>query len=295
MIVVFGAFGRTGRIAAETVEAQGQAARWVTSQALRTREARGRDVVVARLSDESELGRALCGARAVYAILPDDFSAPAFHAQRRAMANALTRALARQKVSRVVLLSAATAALGEDAGNGLGADLAYFERLLLELGVSVTVLRASYFQDNVLAALPSAERDGIYANCFGSPGTAIHTIAARDVGTLAAQVLLEPAPPKSEIVDLLGPSYLPAQIGAELGRVLGRSLAIVDLPPGAQLEVFRRWMSAEAARAMVQTLQCLSSGAELLRGDRSLRGVTRLDQVLSDARSPRALPNQVQT
>src|SRR6188768_4145470 len=115
MIVVFGAFGKTGRVAAELLEAEGKSpVRRVTRDHSRTPAVAGHEVVRARLSDDAELARALKGAAAVYAMLPDDFSAKSFRAERRGMAEAMSRAILRERVPRVVLLSSAAAALGED-------------------------------------------------------------------------------------------------------------------------------------------------------------------------------------
>src|SRR4051812_27076995 len=86
MNVVFGASGRTGRVVAAELEARARVAvRRVTRSAAPRDQGVG-EVVAARWTDDAELGAALKGARAVYAILPDDLRATAFRAERRAMA-----------------------------------------------------------------------------------------------------------------------------------------------------------------------------------------------------------------
>lgn len=283
MIVVLGAFGRTGRVTAGLLELAGCAVRRVTRSAASSSGAPAQEVCRARLSDELEVCRALKGARAVYAMLPDDLRAESFRAERRNMAETITRAIRRERVPRVVLLSSAAAALGEHGHNGLGAELAYFERLVLDTTATVSVLRASYFQDNLASVLESAAQAGQYLNFFASRETAIATIATLDVGKLAAQVLLEHAPREPEIVDLVGPSYSVLDMAAVAGELLGRSLSVVDVPALQQEQAFGQWMSAEAARAMVETFACLSSGRAVPQAARVLRGQTRLDQVLRAA------------
>jgi uncharacterized protein YbjT (DUF2867 family) len=277
---------------AALLEQQGRAVRRVSRSAQPRRHgppaaARGEsqlagELAVARLDDKAELGAALTGADAVYAILPDDLQCERFHAQRRAMAEAMTRAIARERVPRVVLLSSAAAALGERAGNGFGADLAYFERLLLETGAKLTILRASYFQDNLAALLPSAAQDGVYPSFFDSRERPITTIAARDVGAFAARCLLEPAEREHEVVDLVGPSYSALDMARIVGETVGRALMVVDVPAAEREAAFGRWMSPEAARAMVETLDAIGSGRAAPRGARSLQGATRLEQVLRE-------------
>lgn len=294
MIVVLGAFGRTGRVVAETLKKVGKT-RLVTRQAGRRSSEPAVEVARADLADEVELGHALKGARALYALLPDDFTAPDFHARRRLMAENVARAIRREHISRVVLLSSSSASLGERGSNGLGADLAYFERIVLETNASVSVLRASYFQDNVLEALQLAEHEGLYANLMPSRETPVVTIAAQDVGAFAAAALLEPLRAASEIVDLIGPTYSPNRMALQLGVALGRPVSIVDVPPAGQEAMLQRNMSRDAARAMVETLACIASGRILLAGNRIERGQTRLEQLLGTALSRRpAAPAELQ-
>lgn len=286
MIVVLGAFGKTGRVVSALVRTEGcRAVRMVTRSPSRKSTERGVEVAVAELSDEDAVRRALKGASGLYAILPDDFGAAQFHAERRAMAAAVARAVARERVPRVVLLSSCTAALGEQGGNGFGADLAYFERLMLDTGAAVTVLRACYFQDNVLSAVPFAEERSTLQCFFTSRDTWIATIAAVDVGAIAARALLDPPPANSEIVDLVGPSYSSTEMAAVLGDALRRKLTIVEVPREEQESMLRRWMAPEAARAMFETFECIGSGRIPLRGQRTIRAQTRLEQVLRVALS----------
>jgi NAD(P)H-binding len=294
MIVVLGAFGRTGRVvAALSRAAGGERVRLVTRDAARSQvwsraegdsrvEAKP-EVAVASLLDDVELGRVLRGARALYAILPDDLRSKRFHAERRAMAEAMARAIGRERVPRVVLLSSRAAALGEHGQNGFASDLAHFERLVLDTNAAVSVLRASYFQDNVVEALPMAQRDGVYLDFFEPTVAPITTIAAVDVGTIAARSLLEPPRSEREIVELLGPAYTPAEIATAVGTAIGQRLSVQTVPVQSREELFRQWLSPEAARAMVETLACLGSGRLVAVGDRVERGQTTLAQVLHAA------------
>ena len=189
------------------------------------------------------------------------------------------------------LRMAVGAALGEDTNNGFGAELAYFERQLLDTRAAVSILRASYFQDNVLQALPFAEHNSTFLNCWSSRELPIATVAATDVGALVARALLETRTAGRELIDVVGPSYTADGMAAELGTALGRSLKIQDVPRTQQAALFGRWMSAEAAAAMVETLGLLESGRAPLNGDRRVHGTTRLDQVLKTALSRRVSPN----
>lgn len=165
MIAILGAFGKTGTAVTAGLRGAGRPVRAVTHDPARAHHA---DAVLADLSDPVSIERALSEAHAVYAILPDDLWAVDFHAVRRARVDAFVRSLERAAVPRVVLVSSALAALGEGPGNGFGAELAYFERRLLETNTSLTVLRCSYFQDNLREVLPLARHEGIYPCLFAS-------------------------------------------------------------------------------------------------------------------------------
>jgi uncharacterized protein YbjT (DUF2867 family) len=279
MIVILGAFGRTGRVVADLARNRtGGSVRLVTRTS-RASGAPGAEIAVAALSDEPALRQAFRGARALFALLPDDLRAEAFHAERRAMAEAVVAAVRSERVPRVVLLSSSAAAFGERAPDALGADLAYFERLLGETDAASSVVRACYFQENVLEARPMAEREGVYPN-FLPPGRAIATVASADVAAIAAAQLFTLPQSEREVIDVIGPSYTPEQMAALLGTALGRTLTLAHVPEPAQVVLFQQWMSPEAARAMAATFAQLGSERVPLTGSRSERTTTSLEQTL---------------
>ena len=284
MIVILGGFGKTAQAAVKQLRGSGEPVRLV-SRSARQAPPPGVELVQADLRDEVALERALRGARAVYALLPDDLAREDFRADRRQLVSTVARAIRSQGIPRIVLLSAVSAALGEDPSSGFGAELAHFERQLLDTPAAVSVLRASYFQDNVLQALPTSEHHGTFLNCWSSRDLPITTVAAADVGALAARTLLETPPGGRELIDLVGPAYTANEMAAALGVAIGRKLRVQDVPREQQLTLFGQWMSAEAAAAMVQTLAVLESERVRLNGHRREFGSTRLEQVLSGGAS----------
>lgn len=289
MLVVLGATGRTGRVVSALLrERSTQPVRVVTRQAARwarlQQHAAGHfEVAEAQLDDEAQLARAARGAHALFVVLPDDLGALTFHAGRLAMANAIARAVAQTLVPRVVLLSSSTAALGEHAGNGFGSGLAYLERILGETRAVLTVLRAGWFQDNLVAALPFAARDGVHASLLRTGEAPIATVASCDVAAIAARTLLAPAPHRSEIVDVVGPAYTVEEMAGALGDAVQKPVSVLDLPRASREQMLRAWMSPEAAATMIQTCDCLASGRVELRGDRIEHAFTTLSTVLRRA------------
>lgn len=281
MFVVAGASGKTGRVVAEALLSQGRKVRVLARDVLQAEvwRRRGAEVATAAFEDGPALAQALDGASGFYALLPETFATQDFHAHRRLMAETMARIVAAARVPHVVFLSAAAAVLPD--GNGPAKDLHFAENALRATNGTVTVIRASYFQENVLSALPAAEHEGIYPNFFPSAEIAFPTIATRDVGKLAARCLLEP-PAKSEVVDLVGPMYSVRQLAEKLGAALGRELHVVDVPAGAHVEVLttQAGLPRQIAEAVAEMFACLASGRVAPRGDRMVPGTTTLDEIL---------------
>src|SRR6266545_258187 len=281
MFVVAGASGKTGRVVAETLLLQGKKVRVLVRDALGAdawRE-RGAEVTFAALEDGPALARAIEGATGFYALLPETFAGEDFHPHRRRMADAIAGAVKAGRVSHVVFLSAAAAVLPD--GNGPAKDLHFAENALRATDTTVSVIRASYFQENILAALPAARHEGIYPSFFPSADLAFPTVATRDVGKLAARCFSEP-PAQSEVIDLVGPMYSVRQLAAKLGAALGRELRVVDVPVSAHVEVLtvQAGLPKQMAEAVAEMFACLASGRVVARGDRMVPGTTTLDEIL---------------
>jgi uncharacterized protein YbjT (DUF2867 family) len=243
--------------------------------------AAGAELAIAELQDRDALTAALEGVRGLYALLPEDPSVPGFHAHRRRMADGLASAVRASGVPHVVFLSTPAAAVAAD--NGPAKDLHYTEAALRASGANVTVVSASYLQENALAALPSAQHEGIYPSFLPSADVAFPTVATRDIGQMAARCLLEP-PAGSEVIDLQGPLYSVRQMAEALGQVLGKTLQVVDIPAPAQVAALTRaGLPAEVGAALAEMFAFMASGRITARGDRTERGTTTLDETLRAA------------
>jgi len=290
MFVVLGATGRTGKVVAESLLSRGKRICAVVRDGRKGEpwRRRGAKVVVASLEDEHALERALADATGLFALLPEDATAPDFDAHRRRMADAIAAAVSASDVEKVVLLSGAAAVLPE--GNGLAKELHRLESLLIGSGRRVTVLRAVAFQENVTWALPAALQNGIYPNFYPSADVAIKTVATRDIGRLAACRLVEPSG-KSEIVDVTGPTYSVRQLAATVGRAMGQTLRIVDIPAAAHVETLTAaGMSRPFAESFAELVACLASGRISQAGDRIVRGKTELEDILPGLLAASAAP-----
>jgi uncharacterized protein YbjT (DUF2867 family) len=282
MFVIAPASSKTGRAVAELLLSQRQKVRAVVRAAAKVDglEARGAEATIASLDDAHALGRALQGAAGLYTLLPEDPSIPDFHGYRRQMIDAVIAAVRASQVPHVVFLSAVAASLS--GGNGPAKDLHYAEQALRSAAPKVSILRASYFQENVFGAVQAAKHDGIYPHFFGSAEFSFPTIATRDVARIAARLLVDP-PLKSEIIDLVGPSYSARDMADQLGRALGKALRLVDIPPEAHVATLvAAGLPRPFAEALAEMFACVASGLVSPRGDRMERGATTLQDVLRE-------------
>ena len=284
MFVITGATGRTGRVVAETLLAAGERVRVIVRDEAKggAWRARGADVRVARLEDEAALTAALAGAKGLYALLPEEPAVADFRAHRRRMADAIARAVRAAGVPHVVFLSAVAASLAE--GNGPAEQLHYAENALRDSGAKITAIRACYFQDNVIGMACPARQAGIYPSFLPSADIALPTVAARDVGRLAARCLVEP-PEQSEVIDVGGPMYSVRDMAAALARAIESPVRVVEIPPEAHVETLVReaHLPRPYAESLAEMFACLASGRVRPEGDRAERGATELEEVLSAA------------
>jgi uncharacterized protein YbjT (DUF2867 family) len=179
--VVVGATGKTGREVERNLISHGHEVRAIS---------RGRGVGV---DDAAALERAFDHADGAFVLVPFDLASVDLHAREDAIAERFERAIRRSGVPRVVLLSGLNAHLRR--GTSLGAALME-ERLRACSVPEPIVLRAGWFMENFTDGLgfrAQAENTGV----FRTPFTAhrpMPTVAARDVGQRAAELLTQRHP-----------------------------------------------------------------------------------------------------
>jgi uncharacterized protein YbjT (DUF2867 family) len=278
--VVAGATGRVGSIVAGDLLARGEQVTVLARDAAPAASwsGRGAQVAVGSLADAAFLARVLEGATGFFTLLPEDPAVPDFHGHRRRMADAIAKAVRQSRVPHVVMQSAIAASLPDR--NGPAKDLHYLEGALRATGATITASRACYFQENIASAIAPAKQAGVFPSLMPSADAAFPTIATLDAGRFAARALTSP-PARSESVDLFGPAYSMRQMAEKLGAALGRSLTIVDIPPAGQVAALTEaGLPPAFAEAVAELHAAFAAGIIAPNGDRSLAGVTTLDEVL---------------
>lgn len=138
------------------------------------------------LADVHALRAAVRGARALFLVVPPFMRTDDWAEAQRAVGRAAAEAVRAEGVERVVLVSSAGAQRDDlYAVSRLGE----IERMLADATPHVLSLRAGFFFENFLGAVPTvADHGTIYLTL--PPERRIAMVAARDIGDVAADALL---------------------------------------------------------------------------------------------------------
>lgn len=279
--VVAGVTGHVGSVVAGDLLARGEAVRAIVRREDQAGawQQKGAGAAVGSLADRQFLGGALAGARAFFTLLPPDYAAHDFLAAMRRVADAIAGAVRDSAVPHVVMLSSQGAEL--PAGTGPIRGLHYLENALRAAGTKLSAVRACYFQENIAEVIPVARQEGIYPNFMPSADLAVPMVATRDIGRLAARLMLS-EPEASQAVDLLGPEYSNRRLCDKLGAALGKTLRLVDIPPAGHVPaLMQAGLSRDIAEVMAELYAAMGSGLIAPKGDRLEKGATEIDEVIT--------------
>jgi uncharacterized protein YbjT (DUF2867 family) len=139
------------------------------------------------LADVGALRAAVRGARALFLVVPPSMQTDDGAESQRAVGRAAAEAVRAEGVERVVLVSSAGAQRPDlYAVSRLGE----IERMLADAAPHVLSLRAGFFFENFLGAVPTIVGDGaIYLTL--KPERRLSMVATRDIGDVAADALLD--------------------------------------------------------------------------------------------------------
>ena len=270
MYVVAGVTGRTGRVVADTLLAQGEAVRVVVREAGQGEPWKklGAEVAVAQLHDAAAMTKALAGTMGAYLLLPPRYDVEDMFAAHRSITDALAEAVRASRVPHVVLLSS----LGGELADGTGpiVSLHYAERTLGAASRNITILRAGYFFENFSSVLPATQ--GGVLPTFLNADRRIPMVASADIGRTAAELLLEPAT-GTRVVELTAMrDWSPADVARDLSALLGRTLSPQVGPLEAVVPALTGMgMTRGAAESFREMIDALNRGIVTRQGPPALR------------------------
>src|SRR5579871_5469079 len=263
MYVVLGASGNTGHVVATNLLAAGQKVRVVGRNAahLQSLTAKGAETFIADLTDAGTLAKAFHQADGAYVMIPPNLSSPDPIGYSGRVSDAIAAAVKNAGTKNVVALSSIGAELS--AGTGPVVGLHNLEQKLNQItSANVLSLRAAYFMENTLPQANAIRQMGSVATPL-RPDLKIPMIATRDIGAVAADVLLHPTIHGKQTRELLGQRDLSySEVAASIGKAIDKAdLKYVQVPDEQFKGVLvQMGMSEPMANLLVEMTQALNSG-----------------------------------
>lgn len=278
--VVAGATGHVGSVVARDLLAAGHTVTVIVRDAKKGAEwsGRGAKPAVGSIDDAEFVAATVKGADGFFTLIPPHYATGDIYGAQRKSADALAAGVKKGGVPLVVLLSSVGADRADK--NGPIKGLHHAETKLRETGTKLVALRSGPFQENAAGAVAAAKQAGIYPNFAPSAEVAAPQVATRDIGRVAAK-LLEAPPARSEVVDLVGPAYSSRQLAEKIGKLLGKSLNIVDIPPAGHAAALEQaGVPRDVAEAFAEMYAGFNAGLLVPKGDRAIQATTPIDEVL---------------
>jgi len=260
MFVVTGATGNTGGAVADALLQAGKPVKVVVRNAAKGEvwKAKGAQVAIAELGDSASLAAALKGADGAYIMVPPVYEAPDYLAAMARLSDAIARGINDSGVPYIVMLSSVGAQHAE--GTGPIRNLHYGESVIPQAAPNATILRPAYFIENYAPVLGAAAGGGVLPSFFPADFR-FSMNATLDIGRIAADLLLHPAP-GLRVVEMEGPAqYSPADIAAALTTLLGKPVHVLELPLEAAVPEFTKLgFTEEVAKLFVELYAGLLNG-----------------------------------
>ncbi|MET0793089.1 MAG: NmrA family NAD(P)-binding protein, partial [Polyangiaceae bacterium] len=154
------------------------------------------------------------------------------------------------------------------------------EQQLRSAGLAATVVRASYFVENLGGVLHPVKADGVLPS-FIRADQAIPMSSAPDIGNTLAQALID-GPQGTKVIELSGPlDVSPNEVAAAFGKLLNKSIQVVEAPLSAVVPTFRSFgISPNIAELFREMYEGIANGKVAPAGGLSLHGVTSLESTL---------------
>ncbi|MBK9152898.1 MAG: NmrA family NAD(P)-binding protein [Chloracidobacterium sp.] len=226
LITITGATGHVGGGIAERLLDSGHKVRAIarSEERLKPLAEKGAEIWAGDLADTEFLTKAFEGADAVFAMIPPNPAAEDLRADYRKFADSIARSLQAAGTKNVVALSSVGGSL--PSGTGPIAGLHEFEERLKQVaGLSLTVLRPTYFMENFLYTIPLIKSAGINGGAIKGD-VPVAMIATADIAEAAAGILAGPGSSGTEVRELLGPKDLTF---SEASGILGAAIGKPDL------------------------------------------------------------------
>ena len=187
----------------------------------------GCEIVDADINDVAALTSAFKATEGVFVLVPPNFDPSPDFREARAIAATLRRALDTARPGKVVYLSTIGA---QAAQPNLLTQHTIIERMLGDLPLPITFLRAAWFMENSSWDVAPATSSGVIPSFLQPLDKPKPMVATADIGRVAA-ALLQETWSGHRVVELEGPQRVtPHEIAATFSRLLGRPVKMEVVP-----------------------------------------------------------------
>jgi NAD(P)H dehydrogenase (quinone) len=189
--------------------------------------ARGCEVALADITDDTSLAAAFDGAEGVFVLIPPMFDPTPGFPEARSVSSALKSALETARPQKVVCLSTIGAqAVQPNLLNQLG----IMEQTLGTLPTPVAFVRAAWFMENFAWDVAPARERGMITSFLQPLDKPFPMVATADIGLVAARLLRETWSGR-RIVELEGPRRItPNEVTVTFSRILRKPVRIEIVP-----------------------------------------------------------------
>lgn len=232
MIVITGATGNTGSVAADALLAKGEKVRVIGRDASKLERftSKGAEPFVADVENAEEVASAFEGADTVYLVIPQALQRDDFRAYQERISDAYAFAIQKVGVKFAVALSS----IGGQHAEGVGPIVGLHnmeEKLNAIPSLNVLHLRPTHFMENLLMSIDGIRMMNALPG-FAPADVPSAMIVTRDIGSYAAERLAARDFSGHSTQELLGPRDVTMRDCAGIiGRAIGKpNLAYVQMP-----------------------------------------------------------------
>jgi uncharacterized protein YbjT (DUF2867 family) len=262
MFAILGAAGNVGFSTAQALRKAGQPVRAILRDEARAARLSGIgcEVVLGDLRDAGSLAKAIGDADAVQVIIPTSPQAKDPAADMRRSIESVVLALDQAGVKRVLAISDYGAHVTHDIG--MPSVFHAFESRLRTLDSHTLILRSAEHMHNWGRVIPGALASGALVTFQDPVDMAQPTIAAQDLGLIAAELWLRPDGGKAfEVVHAEGPRrYSASDVAAALSQLSGRTVQAQVVPRSQWEEAFGRTLPASLAELLIKANDAKNQG-----------------------------------
>src|ERR1700684_11809 len=262
MIVITGATGNTGKIAAEALLASGEKVRAIGRDAkkLEPLTQKGAEAFIGKAEDAAQMSKALEGAPAVYLLIPQ---APVedYREYQDSVSDAYLKAITSARVPYIVTLSSLGAQHPEKTGPIVG--LYHLEQKMNSVpGLNALHLRPGPFMENLFMGMAPLRTMGFLPGGTDSD-LPVPMIATKDIGAYAAKRLHARDFSASSVQELFGPRDVTMkEVTTIVGNAIGKPKLSYMQVPFMMLEpaLVQTGMPKQTAKLLIEMWKAGNAG-----------------------------------